>query len=752
LAPRTPTPTPLPSKRQLIDYVKDSADTPTRRDIARAFNIRGADRAWLRQVLRELEDDGLIIRHKGKRIGAVDRLPPVAVLEIAYVDDDGDALCRPVAENEAAAAAGLTIRLVQGRGRAPGIGDRVLARLHRVEDDSYEARPIRFLGSGPQAFLAVYESGRNGGTVRSVDRRVKLHCQVPERHRGGAENGDYVRAEPLPGRSREARVVERIGNNADARSFSLLAIRSQEIPVEFPKEAIAEAEALTPPALGKRTDLRRIPLVTIDGPDARDFDDAVWAEPDPDPKHRGGWHAIVAIADVAWYVRPGSALDRAAQERGNSAYFPDRVVPMLPERLSNGLCSLKPDEERACLAVHLWIDSDGKLRDGRFERGLMRSAARLTYDQAQRAQDGQLDDTTGPIKASVIEPLFAVYAVLKKARDRRGTLDLDLPERQVLLGENGHVRAIVPRPRYDSHRLIEELMIAANVAAAELLHGARRHAMRRIHEPPDPEALEALRQSLHAFGLNLDKGSAVRPAVFARILKQAAGTDNAELVSDLILRTQMQAYYGPADLGHFGLALRRYCHFTSPIRRYSDVLVHRALIDACKLGPDGLSDDDIARFDHTAEHISATERRAAQAERNALDRYTTAFLAERVGAQFSARITGVARFGLFVRLHETGADGLIPIRSLPNDWYEHDEVRHQLVGRNTGGTYTLGEPVTVELSEADVATGSLSFRLLEGGSPGRAAAGRSRGIHGQHKGTQKRRLSQKTQYGRKRTR
>jgi ribonuclease R len=276
--------------------------------------------------------------------------------------------------------------------------------------------------------------------------------------------------------------------------------------------------------------------------------------------------------------------------------------------------------------------------------------------------------------------------------------------------------------------------------------------MRRIHEPPDPEALEALRQSLHAFGLNLDKGSAVRPTVFARILKQAAGTDNAELVSDLILRSQMQAYYGPADLGHFGLALRRYCHFTSPIRRYSDVLVHRALIDACKLGPDGLSDDDIARFDHTAEHISATERRAAQAERNALDRYTTAFLAERVGAQFSARITGVARFGLFVRLHETGADGLIPIRSLPNDWYEHDEVRHQLVGRNTGGTYTLGEPVTVELSEADVATGSLSFRLLDGGRPGRATAGRSRGLYGQHKGTQKRHLSQKTQRGRKRTR
>ena len=713
---------PLPSKRQLIQYIKESPDTPTRRDIARAFGIRGADRAWLRQILRELEDDGLVLRHKGRRVGAVDRLPPVAVLEVAFVDDEGDAICRPLAEDEAAAAGEAIIRLVQGRGRAPGIGDRVLARLTRIEEDQYQARPIRFLGAVPHAFIAVYEAGRQGGTVRSVDRRIKLHYQVSERHRGGAEHGDYVRAEPLPGQSREARVVERIGNDTDARSFSLLAIRSQEIPVEFPRDALAEAEALQPPALGRRGDLRRIPLVTIDGPDARDFDDAVWAEPDPET--RGGWRAVVAIADVAWYVRPGSALDRAARERGNSAYFPDRVVPMLPERLSNGLCSLKPGEERACLAVHLRIDHAGALKDWRFERGLMRSAARLTYDQVQRTKDGFPDDTTGPLQKPVIEPLYAVYEALRKARDRRGTLDLDLPERQVLLGENGHVRAIVPRPRYDSHRLIEELMIAANVAAAEVLHAARLPAMRRIHEPPDAEALEALRESLSAFGLKLAKGGVVRPSLFAGILKQVQGTDRAELVSDLILRSQMQAYYGPADLGHFGLALRRYCHFTSPIRRYSDVLVHRALIDACRLGSDGLSEEDIARFDHTAEHISATERRAAVAERNALDRYTTAFLAEHVGSQFSARITGVTRHGLFVRLHESGADGLVPMRSLPDDWYEHDEVRHQLVGRNTGMTFTLGEPVTVELAEADVATGSLAFALIEGGRPGKALRGR----------------------------
>jgi ribonuclease R len=537
--------------------------------------------------------------------------------------------------------------------------------------------------------------------------------------------------------------------------------------MEFSSAAIDEAEKAKPPTLGKRTDLRKIPLVTIDGPDARDFDDAVWAEPDDDRKNEGGWHAIVAIADVAHYVRSGSVLDRTAQERGNSVYFPDRVIPMLPENLSNGLCSLRPDEERACMAAHLWIDADGTLIRWRFERGLMRSAARLTYDQVQRAHDGDTDDTTGPLLEPVIRPLYAVFDALLKARLKRGTLDLDLPERQVLLGEDGHIRAIVPRARLDSHKLIEELMIAANVAAAEVLHKSKLPAMRRIHEPPDLEALESLRQSLQSFGLTLTKGAVVKPSLFAGILKKAAGSDHAELVSDLILRSQMQAYYGPADVGHFGLALRRYCHFTSPIRRYSDILVHRALIDACKLGNDGLGDEDIDRFDHIAEHISSTERRTAQAERNALDRYTTAYLAEKVGSQFAARITGVTRYGLFVRLHETGADGLVPIRALPDDWYEHDEIRHCLVGRDSGLTFTLGEPVTVELADTDVATGSMTFTIVEGGKPGRKPAtrkGKSTPVRKKKsKGTAKRakgkvrsksktRASQKAQGRRKRSR
>ena len=710
----------LPTKRQLIEFINDKSGDVSRREIARAFRLRGPDRTWLRETLRELEDEGVIDRQRRRRVSAPGRLPAVGIVEVIDIDEDGDVFCQPVTGRDAEPPSGLRIRLVPDRPRAPapGEGDRVLARLKHVGGNEYEARAIRILGRTARPFVALYQSDGRGGTLHPIDRRSRTIFEVPPRHRGGARDGEYVRAEPLPGgrwENRQAKVVARLGMHDDPAMFSLLAIHSRDIPVDFPDEALREADALQEAGLDDRTDLRDLPLVTIDGADARDFDDAVWAERDPDPDNAEGWHAVVAIADVAWYVRPDSALDRAARVRGNSVYFPDRVVPMLPERLSNGMCSLRPDEDRACLAVHLWIDRDGGLKRFRFVRGLMRSTARLTYDQVQNAQDGRPDDATKPYLESVIKPLYGVYRALEKARRARGTLDLDLPERGVLLDETGAVTGIVPRARHDSHRLIEELMIAANVAAADALHGTDLPAMRRIHEPPNHEALTALRESLDGFGIRFPKGAAIRPDLFAGILKQAANTDHAQLVSDLVLRTQTQAYYGDADLGHFGLALRRYCHFTSPIRRYADLLVHRALITAFKLGEGGLSDEDIDRFEDTAELISNTERRAAAAERDAVDRYTTAFLADHVGAAFSGRVAGVTRFGLFIRLDDTGADGLVPIRQLPADWYQHDEVHHSLVGEDTGLTFTLGDPVTVQLQDADVTTGSLAFTLLEGG-------------------------------------
>ena len=608
---------------------------------------------------------------------------------------------------------------------AAGIGDRMLARLTPADDGTYTAAVIRRLAAESGRVVGIYEPA-NGGRVTPTDRRQKHDLAVTRSDAAGAKSGELVVAELLPGRRlglREARIVERLGSTEDPSAISLIAIHNRDIPVAFPPDALAQAEAARPVTLDGRQDLRAVPLVTIDGADARDFDDAVWAAPDDD-KNRGGFKLIVAIADVAHYVRTDCALDKSAYDRGNSVYFPDRVVPMLPEALSNGLCSLRPGEDRGCLACHMRIDKDGQLIAHRFERAVMRSAARLTYEQAQAALDGQPDDKTRPLVDHVLKPLYAAFAALAAARDKRQALEIDLPERQVVLGADGRVSAITPRPRLDSHRLIEEFMIAANVAAAEALEAKRAPCMYRVHGEPDAERIEALREVVDALGLKLARG-AVRPAQLNRLLAKAANKPEAHMVNQLVLRAQAQAEYNPANIGHFGLALPRYAHFTSPIRRYSDLLVHRALIGAYKLGADGLKRGDKTDFVKAAEHISSTERRAVAAERDALDRYTAAFLQDKVGAEFTGTVNGVTRFGLFVELDETGADGLVPISTLPRDYYVHDEAIHALVGRETGRTYTLGQAVTVLLAEANPVKGSLVFHIV--GDDGNGAGGQASG-------------------------
>ncbi|MDP6388895.1 MAG: ribonuclease R [Alphaproteobacteria bacterium] len=730
--------TELPTRQQIIAFIEESPRRVGKREIARAFKLRGEDRGWLNGVLKELKDEGLLEggRRRGARKG---HLPEVAVIEVSHVDMDGEVVCRPAAWRGDDPPPVIFLMPSRRRRVAPGPGDRVLARLRRTEDGTYEARAMRVLGPAARTLLGVLEPAANGALLRPTDRKHRHEYFVPEDHLGEAVPGDYVTAEVLPGglRSHRARVVERLGARDDPSSISLVAIHAHGIPLAFPAEAISLADGRAPATLDGRDDLRSMELITIDGADARDFDDAVWATADDDKGNPGGWRIVVAIADVAWYVRPGDPLDRAAVERGNSVYFPDRVVPMLPESLSNGLCSLRPKEDRACVAAEVRIDAKGKILSHRFRRGLMRSVARLTYEQVQEARDGRPDAATAPLMDDVIAPLYGAYGALLAAREARGTLDLELPERQIVLDEAGRVARIVPRPRLDSHRLIEEFMIAANVAAAETLQKAGAPAMRRVHEPPEPGKLEALRESLDAMGFRLAKGAVLKPGDFTGILARVAGTDEAELIGMLILRSQTKAEYAPADIGHFGLALRRYCHFTSPIRRYADVLVHRALISTLGLGEGGLPDGAEARFGELGGQISTTERRAVAAERDATDRFAVAFLADRVGATFAGRINGVTRFGLFITLEETGADGLAPASGLPWDRYRHDPVRHRLIGDETRIAYTIGERVTVKLDEADPATGSLIFSIVEGGAvaddapkgrkSGRRSGGRRRG-------------------------
>ena len=633
------------------------------------------------------------------------------MIEIVDIDSDGDMWGNPVA------APKRRIIVAAERGApALAIGERAVVRFTHSETGSVEARIVRSLGGAADRVVGVYRRSPEGGRIVPTDRRLRSEFRVADADAGGATDGEIVLAEiktetqlGLP----EARVTEKLGRSDDPRAFSLIAIHSHGIPTVFDAESVAIAERAQPVSLDAREDLRAIPLITIDGADARDFDDAVWAE--PDPEQQGGWHALVAIADVAWYVQPGSALDRTAQERGNSVYFPDRVVPMLPEALSNELCSLKPNVDSACMAVHMWIDHEGNLTRHRFLRGLMRSAARLTYEEAQAAIEGHPSENARPIVERVLRPLYGVYAALDKARRKRGALDLDLPERRTVLGADGQIASIEPRARLDSHKLIEELMIAANVAAAETLERQHLPCMYRVHDAPDPAKLEALREFLRSLtipGLTLAKGQVVRPRHFNEILHRAKGTPYETMLNSLVLRSQSQAVYSPTNLGHFGLGLGRYAHFTSPIRRYADLLVHRALIAG--LAREKLSDDP---FPALGEQISMTERRAAAAERSAADRYVAAFLARHVGATFAARVNGVTRAGLFVTLLETGADGLVPMRSLPGDFYDHDEKHHRLVGRRSRKTFALGDSVTVRLAEADTVTGSLRFDIPEEDAP-----------------------------------
>ena len=696
-------PPPLPSREAVRDFIRRSTGRVGKREVERAFRLGAEHRVALRNLLKDLAGEGAIAPAGHRRFTPPGRLPDSQIVQITGTDPDGDAIARPVGwEGDGPPP---MILMAPERSGEPALapGERVVAKLRALGNGKYEGRTLKRLTDVPGRVLGVFRANAQGGRIQPTDRRQKAEWMVAAGDVEGAEDGEIVLGVPLPSRTyglKSARVVSRLGRMGDARSVSLVCIHTHDIPDVFPQPAIDQAEAAGPVPLGSREDLRALPLVTIDGEDARDFEDAVFAEADGD-----GHRLIVAIADVAHYVPPGSPLDRTGWERGNSVYFPDRVVPMLPEALSNGWCSLRPNEERGCLFVEMRVDGRGRKQSHRFGRGLMRSAARLTYEQVQDAHDR--DDSLGlPVPA-----LYAAFRVLLAARQARGTLDLDLPERKVTLDDEGRVLAIVPRPRLDSHRLIEEFMVLANVAAAEMLEKLHLPCMYRIHAPPSDEKMEALRSFLHGMSISLPPEGQIHSRDLDAVLKQVVDTEAAPLVNEVVLRSQSQAQYSPDNIGHFGLALPRYAHFTSPIRRYADLCVHRALIRGLGAGSDGLADAEASRFEDTAEHITATERRAALAERDAIDRYLAAYMADKTGAEFAARISGVTRFGLFVTLSATGASGLIPLSALPDDFWNHDEATKSLTGRRTRMSFHLAQTLDVRLVEASPVTGGMIFGL-----------------------------------------
>lgn len=706
----------IPTKAQILQWIAENPGLSAKRDIAKAFNIKGAARIDLKRILRELEDEGALTK-KARTYRDPDTLPPVTLLTALPPDAQGDVFLRPMEWQGAPEEAPRILFIPKKGDPALGAGDRVLARLAKVDLDDwqYEARLIRRLGSNAVRVLGLFRRGAEGGRIVPIDKGADKEWIVGRDDTLEARDGELVEAEQagpkrmgLP----RARIVARLGDPAGPKAVSLIAIHQHGIPDRFPDQVLAEAEAARPAPAEGREDLRDLPLVTIDPSDARDHDDAVYAEADSDPHNPGGFVVWVAIADVAHYVRPGSALDREARKRGNSTYFPDRVVPMLPDVLSGDLCSLHEGVDRPCLAVRMKLDAEGQKISHRFLRGIMRSAASLTYEEVQQAQDGHPSARTAPLMARIIAPLYAAYAAATKARHLRQPLDLDLPERKIVLSEEGAVLSVAFRERFDAHRLIEEFMILANVAAAEELVRLKRPLLFRVHEEPSPEKLDALREVAEASGFTLAKGQVLKTAHLNRLLAQAQGTEFDELMNITTLRSMTQAYYHPENFGHFGLSLRSYAHFTSPIRRYADLIVHRALIAGHGWGGDGLSPQDIEALDETAKLISDAERRSMAAERDTNDRYLAAYLADRVGNEFTGRISGVQRFGLFVKLDETGADGLIPIREVGREFFHYDEASQTLMGADTGVVLGLGQKVTVRLSEAVPVTGGLVLELL----------------------------------------
>ncbi|MBT4879872.1 MAG: ribonuclease R [Alphaproteobacteria bacterium] len=702
--------TPFPTKQEILDYVRDNPDAASKRDIAKAFQIKGSGRISLKALLKEMKDEGLLKGSKCHQHGGKGNLPSFGVVDIISLSPDGEAIGRAVQEIDEEKPTIIYVYAKGKTGETPAVGDRVLARLTPEEDETYRGWVVKKLEHTPRYVVGLFRLTEKGGIISSIDRRSRRDYIVGPSHCGDAKSGDLVQAKLMPRRGVQipsVHISKKLGHKSDPKLISLIVLHSLEIPTDFSDKALAEAKKNDVPSLGDREDLRNIPLVTIDGADAKDFDDAVWAEPDPDTE--GGWHLIVAIADVAHYVKAHDALDQDAYERGNSVYFPDRVVPMLPEALSNGTCSLKPHEERACLAVHLWIDGGGQLKRYKFVRGLMKSQARLTYDHVQAIYEKKASDSkVDPL----LHNLFGAYATLKKAREKRGTLDLNVPERKVTFSESHHVAEIVPVEQNDSNRLIEEFMILANVASAQALKKMGKNFLYRVHDTPDPTKLEGLLTVLKTMGFSVSRSGLMQPHHFNNLLQKTESHSQKNMISDLVLRVQSQAIYSPKNIGHFGLSLKEYTHFTSPIRRYSDLLVHRALISAFGLGDGGLEEPDAHDWFEIGEHLVITERRAMKAERESLERYIISYMEDHVDAIFKGRIAGVNRHGLFIQLNETGANGFIPCSALTSDYYTFHSHIHALIGRH-GNVYALGDAVTVQLIEANSLTNSLLFKLID---------------------------------------
>lgn len=708
----------LPTKQDLLLWLKDNPNKVSKREIAKAFSITGSYKIGLKKLILDLENEREA-RSKSNSESFISVIPSTVICIVKGPDKDGDIFLDLLDCSEGEEIP--KIFYFERSGSIPvSVGDRILCELTKVEgkDYNYEAKLIRRISktNNSSKIIGVFRVSSSGGTLEALSKRLNTIWTIPRNAVNGSVDGDIVEAEQTSPKSRfgmsKARVISILGKTDDSKAISLIAIHEHSIVNEFSKEALSEAVNSAPVTLVDRDDLRHIPFVTIDPADARDHDDACYVELDLDVENKGGFIVWIAIADVAHYVQPNSLLDGEARNRGNSTYFPDRVVPMLPENLSADLCSLHEGEDRPCLALKMILDSGGKKTSQQFFRGLMRSRGSLVYREVQEAIDGNPSKKIQPILESIIKPLYKCYEVLQNTTKERGPLILDLPERKILLDDSGKVASIEFLDRLDAHKVVEELMILANVAAAEELFNNKSYFLYRIHEEPEKEKVNTLREIVKSCGLSFSKGQVLKTHHLNSLLCNAKETEYSELVSMSILRSMPQAYYGAQPIGHFGLALRRYTHFTSPIRRYADLVTHRAIIETINRGQNPLYEFDPVELEAIGESISICERKSMLAERDTVDRYLAAFFSDRLGLEVLGTISGVARFGIFVKIDESGADGLVPVSTIGNEYFRYNREKQVLVAERTGLVLGLGKRVLVRLVETNALTGGLTLQLI----------------------------------------
>ena len=654
----------------------------------------------MQRRLRAMERDGRIIRNRRGELGLVERMDLVTGRVIGH--RDGFGFVRPD-------DAGPDLFLSPRRMRSLMHGDRVVARVVRVDRDGRrEGALVEIIERGVGRVVGRFRRESGITFVRPHESRLHHDLLVPPGASADAYDGDYVVArvtEPPTARHPPIGVVEEVLGPRMMPGMEIdVAVRMYELPVAWSDEVESEAAALPDAVRGTdtegREDLCSLGFVTIDGEDARDFDDAVYCE-----STAGGWRVVVAIADVAAYVHPGTALDEEARLRGNSVYFPDRVIPMLPESLSNGLCSLRPLEERLCLGCELIVTRAGRVHRSRFFEGVIRSRARLTYTAVAAALEHGEADARERLEAELpmLETLRDAYVALRRARDARGALDIDLTETRMVLGPDGRVERIEPTARNVAHRIIEECMVAANMAAARFLERHHLPVLFRIHEGPPPDKVEELRAFLDELGLKLGGGDAPEPRHFAAVIESAASRPDAGLIQTVLLRSLSQAAYAPGNIGHFGLAHRAYVHFTSPIRRYPDLVAHRAIRHALRRSrPGDFEPAPGSSLAMLGDHCSMTERRADDATRDAVAWLKCEFMLDKLGEEFDATITGVVAFGVFVTLDDVFVEGLVHVSALGPDYYHFDPVRHRLTGERSHRSYRLSDRMRVRLASVDL--------------------------------------------------